>query len=62
MNYFSLLAKKKLDIFFAGHKIESMDEKLTLLFNGDGERGQALPLEWHGSTTCFHDTSKHIPQ
>jgi hypothetical protein len=60
MKYFSLLAKKKLDIFFAGHKIETMDEKLPLLFSG--ERGQALPLEWHGSTTCFHDTSKHIPQ
>lgn len=27
----------------------------------DGERGQALPLEWHGSTTCFHDTTKPNP-
>ena len=59
MNYFSLLAKKKLDIFFAGHKIESTEEKLSLLFNG--ERGQALPLEWHGSSTCFHDTTKPNP-
>lgn len=58
MNYFSLLAKKKLDIFFAGHKIESTEEKLSLLFS---ERGHSLPLEWHGSTTCFHDTTKPNP-